>query len=166
MAFAGFVAGVAWLGGWQRGEPAKSAAAPPVSLAKPLKEDQINVITLSPEAIQRLALRTSPVERKAMRWVRTYGGEIVVPAGQAIAVSASVGGLLEAAEGNAAQAGQSLRHGQAVFQLLPLLTPEGRANLSAAKVEVEGQVKAAESQHAAAQVALGRARRTSKRPVS
>jgi hypothetical protein len=46
-----------------------------------------------------------------------------------------------------------------LFELLPLLTPEGRANLMAARDDAAGLVQNAETQLAAAQKALDRAQR-------
>jgi RND family efflux transporter MFP subunit len=131
----------------------------PATVAKPLKEELIGTITLAPEAIKRLALQTAVIERKPVRQTRVYGGEITIPPGQAIVVSAPLGGLLKAPEGGVPHAGQSVQKGQPIFQLLPLLTAEGRANLAASKIDADGQVKSAQTQLEAADVALERATR-------
>jgi len=47
--------------------------------------------------------------------------------------------------------------GKPIFHLLPLLTPEGRANLATAKVDADGQVRNSETQVAAAEKNLARA---------
>jgi cobalt-zinc-cadmium efflux system membrane fusion protein len=64
---------------------------------------------------------------------------------------------LKAAGAGLPAAGQPIQKGQPVFHLLPLLTPEGRANLEAALAEVEGQYKTAEAQCAACRIFLDRA---------
>ncbi len=163
VAFTLLVAGTAGAAWWlltsRPPAPAKTPPPLPASVPKPLKEDQVNALTLSPEAVARLGLRTAPVERKAVRRSRVYGGEVTVPTGRTVIVSAPLGGALKAAAGEAARPGRSVRKGQPLLQLLPLLTPEGRANLAAAKIEADGQVKSAETQRAAAQIALDRARK-------
>ena len=136
-----------------------AAPPPPATVANPIKEDQLNTITLTAEAVQRLALRTAQVERKPMRRTRIYGGEVCVPVGQSILVSAPVSGTLRMASGGVPRAGQKVKGGQTVFQLTPLLTPEGRTNLASAKIEADGQLKTAQTHVEAARVALDRAQR-------
>lgn len=144
--------------GWGKAAMPPLPPAPAV-VATPLKEEQINAITLTQDAVDRLALRTSVVERKPMPQSRIYGGEITIPVGQAILTSAPLGGLLKAAPGGAVLPGKTVKKGQVIFHLLPLLTPEGRANLAAAKIDADGQVKTAQTQVEAARIALDRARK-------
>jgi RND family efflux transporter MFP subunit len=158
------LAGAAGAGWWmlhaKPGEAAKPAPPPaPVSVPRPFKEDQAAGITLTPEAEGRIAIRTGPVERKAVNPVRTYGGEVTVPPGRSVIVSAPLAGILKPAEGVVPVAGLDVKKGQAIFQLLPLLDPVGRANLTTAKVDAEGQVKNAEEQLRAVQIALDRAKK-------
>ena len=138
----------------------KTAPPPiPASVPKPLKEEQVNALTLTAEAVERLALRVTPVERKPIRRTRVYGGEATIPVGQTVIVAAPLSGMLKAPPGGVPQPGQAVPRGQPVFLLLPLLTPEGRANLAATKIEADGQVKSAETQVEAARIALDRATR-------
>ena len=139
--------------------PKPAAPPPPAAVAKPLKEEQLNTITLTAEAVQRLALRITQVERKPMPRARTYGGEVSIPVGQSILVSAPVSGCLQLPPGGMPVAGQTVKRGQTLFQLAPLLTPEGRTNLASTKIEAEGQLKTAETQQEAARIALDRAQR-------
>src|SRR5262245_13436838 len=81
-----------WL--WHHGSaaPAKSPTlAPPAQVGKPIKEDQLNVITLTREAQDRLRVRTGQITQQPMPARRLYGGEVMVPPGQAIVVSAPLG---------------------------------------------------------------------------
>lgn len=138
---------------------AQKSAPPPIPavINNPLKEELINTITLTNEAESRLALTTAPVERKPMRRTRTYGGEVTIPVGQSVIVSAPLGGLLRATSTGIPLPGQLVKQGQPMFELLALLTPEGRANLATAKVDADGQVKNAETQLEAMTIALNRA---------
>src|SRR5687768_5567874 len=81
---------------WQQpgpAEAAKSSAPPaPFHVAKPLQEERLDTIELSAAAVARLNLRTAPVEKKPMPRTRSYGGEVVVPPGRSITVSAPLGG--------------------------------------------------------------------------
>ncbi|MEO2088506.1 MAG: hypothetical protein ABGY75_03285, partial [Gemmataceae bacterium] len=127
---------------------AKTADKPPpaVAVGKVVKEDELNIVTLSEEAEKRIGLAVAPVEKKAVRRVRVYGGEVVVPVGRTILVAAPLTGVLKAPTGGEVKAGQSVKVGQAVFQLTPLLTPDGRATLSASLADADGQVNNAKTQ--------------------
>jgi membrane fusion protein, heavy metal efflux system len=138
---------------------AKAPTTPPAKVDKTFKEDDVHRITLTAEAIERLALRTAEVERKPMRRMRGYGGEVMVPIGQTIVVSAPISGLIRIPGDAVPQVGQQVKARQPLFELLPLLTPEGRANLAASKTDADGQVKSAQAQRDAAEIALRRAER-------
>jgi multidrug efflux pump subunit AcrA (membrane-fusion protein) len=137
----------------------KAGAEPPAKVARPIKEDELNTIALSPEAVARLDLKTGTVERKAMPQTRFYGGEIVVPPGRTAIVSAPISGILRATADGLPEPGRPIDQGRPVFDLLPLLTPEGRANLVALKNEAETQAQTTLTQINAAQIALARAKR-------
>lgn len=152
------------VGGWYLLRPkppttSKSQVPIPATVPKTLKEDQINTVTLTPEAVDRLALRLAKVETKSMRRVRTYGGEVIVPTGQTIIVSAPLSGTLKAPANGVPSPGQTVTKGQPVLQLLPLLTPEGRVSVASAKIDAEGQVRSAQAALDAARIALDRATR-------
>lgn len=151
-----------WLWKKPMSSAVKVAAPIPVTIDKPLKEDQINLITLKPEALQRLALEAGLVERKSVKRSRLYGGEVTVLPGNVIVVSAPVSGILRT-EGGMPVAGAQVKRGQTLFQLAPLVSPESRTSLTTSlaqsKVDAEGQLKAAQTQLQAAQVALDRAKK-------
>jgi multidrug efflux pump subunit AcrA (membrane-fusion protein) len=131
---------------------------PPAKVAKAVKEDELNTITLKPEAEKRIDVQTKAVEHKSIRRTREYGGEVTVPVGRSIVVSAPLGGILKAPPDGVPQPGKSVTRGQPIFTLLPLLTPEARTTLAAARVDAEGQVENARTQVNAAQVTLDRAK--------
>lgn len=141
-------------------EPAKKAAADqPANVDKVLKEDQINRITLTDDAIARLALATMPVTVEAVSRSRTFGGEVVLPPGKAVVVSAPVSGLLKAVSKAPHKPGQALTANEPMFALQPILTPEGRATVASALVQAEGDVNAATAQRDGQEVTLTRAKR-------
>jgi RND family efflux transporter MFP subunit len=137
----------------------KTAAEPPAKIDKVLKEDEINRITLTDDAIRRLALTTAPITVESVARSRTYGGEVVLPPGQAMIVSAPVSGLLKATAKKSLKPGQQVTAGEPVFELQPILTPEGRATVASALVQAEGDVNAAAAQRDAQEIALMRAKR-------
>jgi len=71
---------------------AKATAAPPAKVANIAKEDQLNTIELTPKAAERLGITTFAVEMRSVRRTRTYGGEVILPTGASIVVSAPLSG--------------------------------------------------------------------------
>lgn len=141
--------------------PSSPADKPPspAGVGKIVKEEELNTVTLTEEAEKRIGLAVAPVEKKAVRRVRVYGGEVAVPAGRSILVAAPLGGTLKAPVGGVMKAGQSVKTGKVVFHLTPLLTPDGRATLAASLAEAEGLVNNAKTQVNLTKIALDRAKR-------
>ncbi len=140
--------------------------APPANVAKVVKEDDLNTVSLTSEAEARIGLKLGRVEKKSVRRVRVYGGEVTIPVGRTILVAAPLGGLLKAPPGGIPAAGQTVKAGQDILQLLPLLTPDGRATLSASLAEAEGQVNTAKTQVELTRLALERAKKVLKEGAS
>lgn len=152
-------AGAWWLVTHKPGSNAADKPQTPASVDKLVKEEDLNTVTLTEEAEKRIGLVCAPVEMKTVRRVRVYGGEVTVPVGRTILVTTPLTGILKAPPGGVVMAGQSVKSGQAMFQLTPLLTPDGRATSSAALVDVEGQVNNAKAQLDLTKIALDRAKR-------
>jgi RND family efflux transporter MFP subunit len=133
---------------------------PPAYVAKPAsavaKEGDLLTVTLTPEADQRLGIRTVAVELKKVERTRSLGGDLQVPPGRTAAVAAPLAGTIG---GTAPAAGRRVRKGQAIFTLTPFLSAEARASLSATRIEAEGALEGAKVQLAAAKIALERAER-------
>lgn len=149
-------------------------AQPPAKVANVAKEDQLNTIELTPAAEQRLGIKLAAVELKKIRRVRTYGGEVTLPPGGSIIVSAPVSGTLKPPEkADVPKVGARVKKGQPVFLLLPLLSPErsvltpaerirfaeARNAVATSQIDAAGQVEQARVQVQAAQVAVERAER-------
>lgn len=157
-ALAGIAIGASW---WFLMAKPKEPAKPetpgiPATVSRPFKEDQAATVILPADTEAKLALRTAPVVRKTMPRARVFGGEVIVPPGRSVVVSAPLAGILKA--GTIPVAGQSVRAGRPVLQLVPVLDPVGRANLTASRVDAEGQVKTAEEQLKLARITLERAK--------
>lgn len=149
-------------------------AESPAKVAKVAQEEQVNTIVLTADAEKRLGVATAPVESKSLPRVRSYGGEVVLPPGASLVISAPVGGTLSAPnQSGAPTAGMLVSAKQPIFILTPLLSPERdvltpaeRINLAQAKntlattrIEAAGLVQQAQVQVEAAQIALDRAER-------
>jgi RND family efflux transporter MFP subunit len=132
-------------------EPPQAANAqqkpkPPVKVEKTAKEDALGTITLTPEAEKRLGVELAEVKREAVARVRSYAGDVIVPPGQLIVVSAPFIGTIVPPDGGMPAPGSTVRKGQTVLSLLPILAPEAKATMAQARVRSEGQVEQAKKQ--------------------
>ena len=152
------VAGVLALG-WAALTPksSKSEAAktPPATV---LKEDEILKITLTEKAEERIGIKLGKVEEKRVPRTRTLGGDVTAPPGHAILVAAPLNGTLKAPASGIPRAGAAVKKGDAIFQLLPLLSPDARTTLVTARVEADGVVGNARVTVGAAKITLDRAK--------
>ena len=131
------------------GQPAPAPPAPAAAkVANPTTEAALATVTLTPDAEKRLAIAVAPVERRAVPSGRLVAGEVIVPPGGAIDVTAPVAGTLG---GQTIVAGRAVRQGEPLFHLTPLLTGAGDLGITA------------ERDAAAARAALEAAQRRSER---
>jgi RND family efflux transporter MFP subunit len=141
-------------------EPPKTAEAhkapSPAKVEKPAKEETLGTITLEPKAEKRLGVETAEVKLEPVVRSRAYAGDIIVPPGRLIVVSAPFIGTLVAPPGGIPTPGTALKKGQTVIALLPLLSPEARATMTTARVDAEGKVDQAKKQLAQAEQVLKR----------
>lgn len=155
----GIAASAWWLATARPPETKPTQHVVPASVSRIFKEEESTQVVLSLEAEQRLGIRTEPAERKAMKRMRSYGGEVTVPAGCSILVAAPLGGMLRTPPSGAVRPGATVKKGQPILLFQPLLTPDAKVTLASAKVDAEGLVKNARAQRDAAQIALTRAQR-------
>ncbi|MBI3864723.1 MAG: efflux RND transporter periplasmic adaptor subunit [Planctomycetia bacterium] len=155
------------------GSPAKSTSPPPASVPNAPKEDQLNTFELTEAAAKRLGIETTPVEKRSMVRMRMYGGEITLPTGASLVVTAPLAGFLRApTQGGIPQVGEHVSRGQALYELVPrlegksVLSPsekvsllQTRITLEQAQNDAEGQVQQTGVQVEAAKIALERAER-------
>lgn len=99
--------------------PATKTAAATVDNG--VTETQLTTVTLSQEAFDRVGIATALVESTTVAPTRTVGGEVVVPPGQSLTVSAPVAGTVVAPEeGGIPTAGTRVSARQAILQLIAL----------------------------------------------
>ena len=137
--------------GCSRAPAADSAAkpAPPAKVEHPRTEADLTSVTLSPEAIKRIGIESAPATHEQVFATRTLGGEVAVPEGRSVAVTAPVAGTLTPI--NAMTAGSHVRKGQPLFRLIPLAAGERDQ-----RIEAERAVSAAEAEEQSASQRLAR----------
>lgn len=165
---------------------AKSAATAPTKGSSPAHveshPDEAHVfrVTLTEQAVQRLGIQTAEIARQPMPRRRTYGGEIVIPPGHLIAVTAPAAGTLaNPAQGPAPTPGAQVTANQPIFSLTPFLTPEryfptpaervqmanAQATLVSSQIAARGAMERAEAEVEGAEIALNRAEELLKQKV-
>jgi len=137
-------------------------------------ESDLATITLTSEAAERLGIVTVASELHRVQQHRTFGGEVVVPSGRSIMVSAPVAGIVTPS-GNTKipLPGAKVKAGDVVLALTPILSPErdvptpaeqvqmagARATLVAAQVTAFGDVQRGKADVAATKINLDRAKK-------
>jgi len=138
--------------------PAKSPA--PAKVANPQKEADLTTITLIPEAERRLGIETVVLAATAIQAERTLGGEMLVPPGRGVPVTAPVAGRVDAADNLRLASGLGVRQQQVVLRLTPLSAPPRDL-----RVTYEADLSAARARFDAAQTQLDRAKQMLKDQV-
>lgn len=125
-----------------------------------LKETDLATIILTEDAQRRLGIETVVAQEKPGGRSGTWAGEIVVPPGQSLVVSAPVAGTVVPAEQSLPQVGTNLKRDQVLLQLTPLLAAERDLQVS-----VQAEVAAAQTRGEAARARFERAERLLKEQV-
>jgi RND family efflux transporter MFP subunit len=124
-------------------EPTPAAKAAPATVQQPRTEAELTTVTLSAEAVQRLGVETVEARVEKVSEVRTLGGEIVIPEGRAIAVTAPVAGTLSTV--GDARPGARVTRGQAIFRLVPLVPDERNQRIEAERSVAEARAQEQEA---------------------
>ena len=148
--------------------PAKAA---PAKVEMVPHETELATLTLTSEAIKRLAIQVVPLKQREVSRHRTLAGEAIVPSGRSIIASAPVPGVITAVNNVFPQPGSKVVAAQPLMVLQPMLSPErdvptpaeqvqmtgAKANLMVALVTAQGEVARSESEIAGLQIARDRA---------
>ncbi len=157
------------------GKPVKppKPEAEPAHVAHHVDELDLNTITLTEKAEQRLGIQLAEVRMAPVQQRRTLGGEVVVPPGQTLIVSAPLAGTLSHPDASdVVEPGDKLTAGQPVFHFNPLLTPERdvltpaervrvaqtKADVATARIDAQRQIESARISAGAAKIAYDRAK--------
>ena len=159
-------------------EKAKASPVPPAKTTHSVSETSLNTIELTEDAVRRLGIETQPMAERSMPRFRTYGAEVVLPAGASVVVSAPLSGTLKLQpEQPMLIPGQRIEKDSQVLQLMPMLSPErdvltpaerirfaeAKNTIAQSQNDAAAQVQQSEVQIEAAQIALDRAERASDR---
>jgi RND family efflux transporter MFP subunit len=94
---------------------------PPATQSNPVKETELNTITLTEKAVERLGVETVEIKEASVGNSRVFSGEIIATPGKTITVSAPVAGtLMPAKSGQTVIPGQRVTKGQELFRLVIL----------------------------------------------
>lgn len=156
------------------GEKAETSPVPPAKTTHSVSETSLNTIELTEDAVRRLGIETQSMADRSMPRFRTYGAEVVLPAGASVVVSAPLSGTLKLQnEQPMLIPGQRIEKDSQVLQLLPMLSPErdvltpaerirfaeAKNTIAQSQNDAAAQVQQSEVQIEAAQIALDRAER-------
>jgi cobalt-zinc-cadmium efflux system membrane fusion protein len=91
------------------------------TVKNPVTEASLTTVKLSPDAVRRLGIATAPVESLTAQPTRTVGGEVIVPPGLSLVVSAPVAGrVIAPSSGAMLPAGARVSRGTELLRLAPL----------------------------------------------
>lgn len=153
-------------------EPPHASDKKPAVVEKLPVETELATVKLSVDADRRLGIETAAVVRRSVSQRRTLGGEAMAAIGNSLIASAPVPGII--AQHSTAPIplpGSQVQRGQAVVDLIPLLSPErdvmtpaervqlvaARANVVAAQQTALGDLDRSQAEVEAAKINLTRA---------
>lgn len=129
----------------------KSKAKEPAKVeSKLVGEAALTTIKLTPEAEQRLGIKTAEATYQGARSFYSVSGEVIIPPGQVFAIDAPVAGSVTLADGGLPRIGSRVKAGQSLFRITPLLPVErdlrikAEADVAAASTRVEAAKARAE----------------------
>ncbi len=151
--------------------PAKGE--PPAKVVLLPHETELATVTLTAEAVERLAIKTVAVEQRSVARHRTFAGEAVVPSGKSIVVAAPVAGVVSGVGESFPRPGRTVQVAQPLMIVRPLLSPERdvltpaetvqiagtKATLVSSLVTTQGEVQRGESEVAGLKINRDRAQK-------
>lgn len=126
-------------------EPTAGRGDAPAAVERPVQETDLANVRLTSKAEQRLGIATGMIDRRPLRRVRMFGGEVVAPP-----VADDHGGRW---------VGDAGQRGQTIFSIVPALAPTELIRVAEAQIDADGQVERAKVELEATRVALQRAAR-------
>jgi membrane fusion protein, heavy metal efflux system len=135
--------------GCSSGPSSSPAKDTPAKIQNPRTEADLSTITLSPEAVTRLGIETVVAKQDVAAATRTLGGEVVVPEGRSVIVTAPVAGTLIGS--TAPPPGARVRKGDPLMAIAPLVSADRDQ-----RIEAQRALSAAEAEELAARQRLQR----------
>ena len=115
--------------GCSSGKPAAPHAEAPAHVESPKKEAELTTVKLSPEAVKRLGIEIVTVKTESAAATRSLGGEVTVPEGRMVTVTAPVAGTVSLVSG--VQPGARVTRGTRLMTLAPLASSERDQSIEA-----------------------------------
>lgn len=155
-------------------QPKAAKSEKPSKVEAHPSEVDIYRIVLTAKGVERLQISTVPAEIRSVPRTRSLGGDLMIPDGQRIPVTAPLTGtLLRAGDAELPVAGQRVAFNQPLLSLTPMLPPErevpnaaervamanAKATLVSSQIQAEGDMQQAKAQVEAAKIAVARATR-------
>ena len=121
----------------------------PAKVEHPKTEAELTTVKLTPDAVRRLAIETATVKAASAAMTRTWGGEIVIPEGKDMIVTAPIAGTLTG--GAPPAAGARVRRGDRLMTIAPIAAAERDQ-----RIDAQRTVATAEAEELAARQRLQR----------
>jgi len=115
-----------------KASPERTHAAAPATLVPPTSSEGLASVALPHESQRALGLETVSVERVTAPERSVVAGEVMVPPGRDIVLSAPTGGRI-APSGALPRPGEPVRAGQPLMSLIPMAAVDRNARASAAR---------------------------------
>jgi cobalt-zinc-cadmium efflux system membrane fusion protein len=138
-----------FVSGCSGGSSTAPKADAPAHVEAPRPEAELTTVKLSSEAVKRLGIETAVAKIDTAAATRSYGGEIAVPEGKMVTVTAPVAGTVSAVSG--IQPGARVTRGTRLLTLAPLSSSERDQSIEARRA-----VEAAEADANTARLRLQR----------
>lgn len=122
-------------------------------------ESSLNTVHLNDDSSRKLDIQIATIKRQTVHTHNLYGGDIVIPTGGLVSVSAPISGKIISNGIAKFSAGMPVKSGQLLYRIQPILTADARANLVNALADAESAVNVAKSQVEATTIALDRAKK-------
>ena len=107
----------------QNGPTPAAAQKAPATVDNRVKETDLTLVKLTPEAEQRLGIELTAAAESEVSTVSAIAGEVMLIPGKVLMATAPVTGTVHFARGNLG-VGQSIRKGDLVFRLTPVVSPQ------------------------------------------
>ena len=122
-------------------------AAPPSKVDNGIAESQLTTVTISSEAFSRLRIETALVESTTVAPTRTVGGEIVIPPGQTLVVTAPMAGtVLPPESGGIPGGGTRVARRQPLMRLVALPSDRDLLHTQEALTVAEARLRQARAE--------------------
>ena len=122
------------------GKPAAPHSEAPAHVESPKKEAELTTVKLTAEAVKRLGIETATVQTESAAATRSLGGEVTVPEGRMVTVTAPVAGTVSAV--SAVPPGARVTRGARLMILAPLASSERDQSIEARRAVDAAQAEA------------------------